>query len=415
LRFGALTARNYFRKGGLTDWFDNEQKAVTQVKKEISTPFGQPSLPRGWRFLDLFHAASSHTRNVTLIAVALAWIPVAILSAIRGRAAFSSFLTDYATQSRFLIILPVLILAEPQLRQRLALVAHQFEADIVPRDQWPEFQSNWALCENRRDSNVARVLIIVLTYATAAFMTQYLNPGGSEFVSWWKGGGGFRSFSLAGSWAFLVSYPILAYYTYLWIWRHLLWGWFLRSTTRLKLALIAAHPDHVGGLGFLEASLLGQVPFSFCVGVGLAGAIAIRVLNEGHPLLAFRFVALGFVLGVILFCVGPYLFFTQTLLQMRRRGMLAYGGFARAVGEQFEKKWLHQTDSLTEDVLSVPDFSTTADLYGMVGNIDDIRVVPVAAVNVYAIVVAALAPALPVVIASIPFNDLIRAAMGLLF
>jgi hypothetical protein len=386
-----------------------------KMDRDFSRPSGQPSLPRGWRFLDLFHAASSHTRNVTLIAVGLAWIPLAILSAIRGRTAFLSFLTDYATQSRFLIILPVLILAEPLLRQRLALVAHQFEADMVPRQQWPEYQANWASCERLRDSNMARVLIFLLTYATAGFLTRYLDPKGAEFITWWKGGGGFRSFSLAGSWAFLVSYPILVYYTYLWIWRHLLWAWFLRSTNRLKLALIAAHPDHVGGLGFLEASLLGQVPFSFCVGMGLAGAVAIRVLNEGHPLLAFRFVALGLIVGVILFCVGPYLFFTQTLLQMRRRGMLAYGGFARAVGEQFEKKWLHQTDSLTEDVLSVPDFSTTADLYGMVSNIDDIRVVPVAAVNVYAIVLAALAPALPVVIASIPFNDLIRAAMGLLF
>ena len=63
----------------------------------------------------------------------------------------------------------------------------------------------------------------------------------------------------------------------------------------------------------------------------------------------------------------------------------------------------------------MPDFSAVGDLYGVVHNIDDIRVVPVAAVNLYAIVVAALIPALPVVIAAIPFNTLIRAAMGLLF
>ena len=37
------------------------------------------------------------------------------------------------------------------------------------------------------------------------------------------------------------------------------------------------------------------------------------------------------------------------------------------------------------------------------------------AVNLYAIVIVALLPALPVVIASIPFNVMIRAAMGLLF
>ena len=375
-----------------------------------------PTSPtRGWGFLELFRTASSRTLTSTFTAVGLVWIPLAVLSALRGGDTLLSFLTDYASQSRFLIILPVLILAEPQLRARLALVAHRFEVDLVPRDQWPEFQSNWNSCERLRNSNLARVLLVVLTYATAAFLSQYLSPGGSEFVSWWKGNHGFRAFSPAGTWAFFVSYPILAYFTYLWIWRHILWARFLRSTTQLGLRLVAAHPDHVGGMGFLEASLLGQTPFSFCLGVGLAGAVANRILHEGHSLMSFRYLALALVIGVLLFCVGPYLFFTRTLLQMRRQGMLSYGGFAIAVGEQFEKKWLHQAESLTEEVLLVPDFSTVGDLYGVVNYIDDIRIIPVGAVDLYAIVLVALLPALPVVIAAIPFDDLIRAAMGLLF
>jgi hypothetical protein len=386
-----------------------------QTKQDFSTSSGRVPSASGWRILSLFRAASSHTRNRTLVAVALAWIPLAVLSAVHGGDVFLSFLTDFASQTRFLIILPILILAEPPLLQRLTLVANQFEKDLVPSEQWPEFQAQWASCVKLRNSVLVRISIVVLTYATAAFLTQYLDPNGSEFVAWWRGSGGFKSFSLAGTWGFFVSYPILVYYTYLWIWRHLLWARFLRSTTRLKLALIAAHPDHVGGMGFLEASLLGQMPFSFCLGMGLAGAIAVRVLVEGHQLLEFRFLALALIVGVLLFCVGPYLFFTRTLLQMRRQGMLSYGAFARAVGEQFEKKWLHRADSVTEDVLLVPDFSTVGDLYGVVNNIDEIRIVPVAAVNLYAIVVVALIPALPVVIASIPFNTLIRAAMGLLF
>ncbi len=385
------------------------------MKHDDSAPSVQRSSNRGWGFLELFRTASSRTLTRTFTAVGLAWIPLAALSALRGGAVFLSFLTDYASQSRFLIVLPVLILAEPQLRQRLRRVAHQFEADLVPRTQWPQFQSAWASHEKLRKSRLARVLIVVLTYATAAFLSQYLSPTGSEFVSWWKGGGGFKTFSLAGTWAFFVSYPILAYFTYLWLWRQFLWARFLRSATQFKLGLIAAHPDHLGGLGFLEASILGQIPLSFCLGVGVAGAAANRVLNQGQQLTEFRFLALALIGGVILFCVGPYLFFTRTLLQMRREGMLSYGAFARAVGEQFEKKWLHQADSLNEEVLSVPDFSTTADLYGVVHNIDDIRIIPVGAVNLYAIVIAALIPALPVVIVAIPFNTLIRAAMGLLF
>jgi hypothetical protein len=58
--------------------------------------------------------------------------------------------------------------------------------------------------------------------------------------------------------------------------------------------------------------------------------------------MTYRFLALGLIGAVLLFCIGPY--------------------------------------------LSVPEFSTTADLYGVVHNIDDIRIIPVGAVNPYAIV-----------------------------
>jgi hypothetical protein len=63
----------------------------------------------------------------------------------------------------------------------------------------------------------------------------------------------------------------------------------------------------------------------------------------------------------------------------------------------------------------VPDFSTTADLYGVVGNIDEIRVIPVALVDLYAVIIATLIPAIPLLIASIPLSTLMRAAMKMLF
>ena len=93
---------------------------------------------------------------------------------------------------------------------------------------------------------------------------------------------------------------------------------------------------------------------------------------------------------------------------------MKYGALARAVGEQFERKWLDRADSLNEDVLEVPDFSATGDLYGVVDNIEEIRIVPVAAINVYVFVIAALIPCIPVVIAAIPFDVLLRAVMKLL-
>jgi hypothetical protein len=373
------------------------------------------SLSRPRIFMAMFRTASSQTLIRVAIAVGFAWVVPAALSVMRGGATFLSFLTDYASMTRFLIIVPVLILAEPPLRERLDLVVDHVEQFFVPRDQVSNFQAKWTASVKLRDSKLVQGLLILLTYGTAGFFGQYLSPEGHEFVSWWRGGGGFRAFSPAGTWAFFISYPILVYLIYLWLWRQLLWVWFMWTTTRYNLRLVAAHPDNLGGLGLLEASLRGQLPFSFCMGVGLAGAVANRMFNEGEKLVAFRHLPVILVAAVLLICVAPYFVFTSTLMRMRRRGMLRYGAFARAVGEQFEQKWLERADSLDADVLTVPDFSTTADLFGLVSNINDIRVIPVGAVDLYALIGIALAPGIPVIIGAIPFDTVMADAMKLLF
>jgi hypothetical protein len=389
-------------------------KNSNRSRQDHSTDAAQlPHLP-SWRLLDLFRDATAPLLIRAAIAAAVAWVPLAVLSAFQGMPALLSFLTDYASLSRFLIIIPVLMLGEQPLNARYALVAHHFEMSIVGEDQKFRFESLWGSYERLKDSAAIKVILLLVTYALAAWLSKFLRPEGSEFLAWWKGGGGFSFFSLAGTWALFISYPILVYLTLLWIWRQITWARFLRAMTLLKLRLIAVHPDHLGGLGFLEAALLAQLPFSFCLGVGLAGAIANRVFHEGQQVFAYRFLAPVLIAIALLIAAAPYFFFTPTLIQMRRRGMLKYGALARAVGEQFEQKWLDREDSLNEEVLGTSDFASTRNLYGVVDYIDEIRVVPVAAINVYLFVIAALVPCIPVVIAAIPFNVLMKVVMKLL-
>jgi hypothetical protein len=348
------------------------------------------------------------------IATAIAWVPLAILSAFQGMPALLSFLTDYSALTRFLIIIPILILGDGPLQARHSLVALHFEMSLVPEAEMPRFQSYWRSYQTVKDSVAVRWMLLVVTYASALWLGDFLNPQGAEFMTWWKGGGGFRFFSLAGTWGLFVSYPILVYFTLLWIWRQIIWARFLRATTLLDLRLIAAHPDHLGGLGFLEASLLGQLPFSFCLGVGLAGAIANRVFHEGQKVMAYRFLAPILIAIALLIAVAPYFIYTPTLLQMRRRGMLKYGQLAHAVGERFEQKWLNREVDVNDDALMVPDFAATHNLYGVVSNVEEIRVVPVGLIDVYMFIIAALIPCIPVVIAAIPFNVLMKVVMKLL-
>ena len=187
------------------------------------------------------------------------------------------------------------------------------------------------------------------------------------------------------------------------------------ATARLDLRLIAAHPDGVGGIGFVESALRGQQPFSFCLGAALAGAVANRMFHHGQKLTSFGEVAAVLVGAVLLICVAPYCTFTPLLMQMRRNGLVKYGGFARAAGEHFEKKWLGRPETINQDVLMVADFSALNDLYGVVRNVNDVRVLPVGRVDLLGLFVAALVPAIPVVIGSVPFAVVAQGAIKMLF
>ncbi len=386
---------------------------MTPLLQDSSGHASTLSLSKPWKFLDLLHNASQRLLTLTAIAVAISWLLPAFLSALRGGTAFLSFLTDYASQSRFLIIVPVLMLAAPDVHKRVARVEHHLE-QFVKENQLPTFNAGWASFERLRNSTIVKVAILLLTYASAIWMGRNLSSEGVELVDWWRGSGGFRWFSPAGTWGLFVSYPILLFLTLLWLWRQLLWTRFMWTTARLDLRLIAAHPDGLGGIGFVESAFRGQQPFGFCLGAVLAGAVANRMFHHGQKLTSFADVAAVLVAAVLLICVAPYFAFTPALLQMRREGLLKYGGFARAAGEHFEQKWLDRPGSLNQDVLMVVDFSAMQDLYGVVSNVNKVSVLPVSRVDLYGLFAAAFVPAVPVVIGSVPFDVAAQAVVKML-
>ena len=122
------------------------------------------------------------------------------------------------------------------------------------------------------------------------------------------------------------------------------------------------------------------------------------------------------------FCGGRSAYLCRALFRIypgaladETQGPHKYGGFARAAGEHFEKKWLDQPESLNQDVLMVADFSAMDDLYGVVGNVNDVSALPVSRVDLYGLFAAAFAPAIPVVIGSVPFDVVAQAAVKMLF
>jgi hypothetical protein len=341
-----------------------------------------------------------------------AWLPVVILCAFHGLSPLKSFLTDFGVQSRFLIVIPLFVLAEPPLRARLEFVARHFvEESLVVGSDKEQFAAALETSQRLRDSKIARILLAAIVYEVTLWMLQILSS--SILMPWAVGDGNRFHLSGAGIWSAFVSYPILLYLLLLWIWRQLLWAWFLHRVCKLQLRLVASHPDHCAGLAFLRDSLVGQMPFSFAVGTMAAGGVANRIIYRAQSPLEFKPVLLVVIGFVLIFCIGPMCEFARVLLRLKRKGAIAYGTLASAVGQQFEAKWLQHACAETPEVLEVQDFSATTDLYSIVANVHGLRPLPIGVHDVASIVIATLVPAIPIALVIFPFDVILKEVIRL--
>ncbi len=94
------------------------------------------------------------------------------------------------------------------------------------------------------------------------------------------------------------------------------------------------------------------------------------------------------------------------------RVSLESGELAVRVGEAFESKWLERGGSVDRAALEKPDFSATADLYGVASNVYATRFVPVDLKNLISL--ALLLPFGPVVLLAIPIKTILKGLQSLL-
>ena len=95
-----------------------------------------------------------------------AWVPLLVLSALDGRAwgggVAVPFLRDWDTHARFLVALPLLIVAELVVHQRMRLVVKHFlERNLIPPSAVSRFEDAIASAFRLRNSVLAEVLLIV--------------------------------------------------------------------------------------------------------------------------------------------------------------------------------------------------------------------------------------------------------------
>ena len=353
-----------------------------------------------------------------VIAVLIVWAPLFVLSAIESLVLeenkLGSLIVDLTVLSRYLIVVPLFILAEDFTIFRLGHIARHFiDAGVITAADRPRFDGIVAQARRLLNSALVEVVAVVLPYVAMIILTQVFPD--QDIPLWHKAGAGGTGYSWAGWWHLLVSAPIAMVLLLGWLWRIFLWGLFLCRVSRLGLQLVPAHPDLVGGLQFVGLSLRAFWLLSFTISTIAAGGVANRVLYMGTSFFTFTYVIVAVVILSLVLFVGPVLVFGGKLVEARRRGIIEYGGLAGAVGRQLEKKWLDYRKNVDEGALDVQQFSATTDLYQVVSNVYQMKPFPIDTQDLIVLIVVTLLPFLPALLFEIPFNKILADLIEVMF
>src|SRR5215813_10771977 len=345
------------------------------------------------------------------LVVLVGWVPLVVLAVVqsfilRDHMA-KSFFSDFAVYARSLVAAPLFILAEADSIPLLGRVARHFlAAGLVTEGDRARFDH--AVTSTRRllDSRLAELIVAILAYGLVAFLLITVSP--EELPSWFWLKSDYQVFSLAGWWNALVSVPLFILLFFGWLWRVFLWARFLWLMTRLDLRMIPSHPDHAGGLMFVGDSLRAFWLVSFALGAIVAGQVANRITLYGESLATFKHIVIGLVVFVLILFVGPLTLFIGKLRATKRRGYFVYGALASEVGRQFERDLLYSERGAYEEGPNAQDFSSAANIYGIVANVYGMKDFPFGLRSLGLLIAVTLAPFVPVALMLMPVTEIIK-------
>jgi len=348
-----------------------------------------------------------------------AWLPLLLLSLLDGRALGGAikipFLYDVEAHARFLVALPMLIVAELVVQRRISPLVRRFvERCIVVSEDLPRFNAAVNSALRARNSVAAEVTLLVLVYTLGLwFWRSQVALGAATWYAMPEAA--HLNLTLAGYWYALVSIPIFQFILLRWYMRLVLWFRLLWQVSRLNLHLTAAHPDRAGGIGFLGKSSYAFAPILFAQGALLAGVIANRVLYEGRSLISFKMEAAGLIGALVLFILGPLVMFTPLLDRTRRKGSAEYGLLANRYVFGFEEKWIRSGAPEMSELLGTGDIQSLADLGNSYAAVGEMRIVPFGLYDITRLAAATAAPLLPLALTMFSLEELLTRLFKVLF
>jgi hypothetical protein len=350
--------------------------------------------------------------------VLFTWLPLLVLSAWQGLAIGGGlkipFLFDFTVAVRFLVCVPLLVIAENVIdSRRREVIGHFLTSGLVEEKEMPSLAGVIRKIIRLRESVLAEGVMIGLVVAGAAFLRREFSGGSSTWQILVSSVGAERT--LAGWWYALASLPIFQFLLIRWLWRIGIWYWFLWRTAKLDLQLIPTHPDMAGGLGILG---LAQAKFGIIIFAGsavIAAEIGREIVFGEASLFNYQMFIIGYVLLILIVFLSPLLVFSPKLFEVKRKGLLAYGALANHYVRDFHRKWIQGEMPEKEILMGSADIQSLADLQSSFDTVRKMRPIPIDLNTLISLAGPAVAPMLPLVLTVLPLEEVVRKVFALLF
>ena len=350
--------------------------------------------------------------RAAVILAAVTWAPLCLLSMLEGLAfghATIPFFEDIAVQVRFLVAVPILILADVPIGNRIREVARHFlSAGLVKGSDAPRYIEIVASARKLRDSHFVELVLLILAYWSAYRAMTSITHSGS---TWFRPG---TSLTLVGFWYFIVSLPIWFFLVWRWAFRMVVWSRFLWQVSKMPLVLTPSHPDGAGGLGFLGKALIPFGTIAFALSAATSGAAASRIIFNGARLQEFGSVFITLVVFVLVFFTGPLLVFAPALNILRQDGLLRYGTLASRYTLLFDQKWVERAEATGEGILGTEDIQSLGSLGDSYDMISRMKLLPVELRDFIALVLPMAIPVLPLLLTVVPLSVIIKTLLHLI-
>ncbi len=345
----------------------------------------------------------------------LTWLPLLALSVLQGTAIGTGvkipFLLDFPVAVRFLLVVPLMIVAERVIDARVTGALRDLAGSGLVADRTvPAFETMLRRARRLSNSALAEVAGLAVVIVGVAYLRLELSGSldGWQFQPSSEG----VTRSLAGWWYILVSIPIFQFLFYRWTWRYLVWSWMLWRISRLDLQLIPTHPDRVAGLSIFGLAHASFGVLAFAISSVISAEYAQAFLLGATTITQSELTIFGYVVLMLVVFLGPLFVFSGVLRRVQLKGLQDYGALADRYTLEFDRKWIKGQAPAEEPLLGSADIQSLASLASSYAVIGQIRYAPADPLTVLLPIFACIVvPLLPAALTVVPVDQIVREIM----